>query len=262
MWGEWAVCRIGLLERRRRGWRGLSWQGAASGGGPFTLGPPLDRSVQHHPLTGSSLLGKGAQGTGLAAQTWRRPRPQSEGPPSRPRAPLTAPSPYAHCEALGLSSVRRTAHSPAARAPQLGLPPVSGTRRCLPASVPEVTSWAPARREASETLKVQRGPRRAPRAALAQAGGFASALPLSTRMCRGLGLRDPPRPGSSDSCRAGSCRPPAHAQAPLGCPEQTFRPGPLRVQETGSEFSDRGWRSRLHPSSLPGLRAQPAAGCL
>lgn len=79
---------VGRLPHRLVGWRGLSWQGAASGGGPFTLGPPLDRSVQHHPLTGSSLLGKGAQGTGLAAQTWRRPRPQSEGPPSRPRAPL------------------------------------------------------------------------------------------------------------------------------------------------------------------------------
>lgn len=77
---SWAVaCRMGSLERRRREWRVLSRQRAASGGGPFTPGPPLNRSVQQCPSTGSSLLGKGAQGTGLATQTW--PRPRSEGLP-------------------------------------------------------------------------------------------------------------------------------------------------------------------------------------
>lgn len=74
----------GCLPRRLVGeaqaWAGGSVSAESSvRGWPLYAGPPLDRSVQQCPLTGSSLLGKGAQGTGLAAQTWSRP--QSEGLP-------------------------------------------------------------------------------------------------------------------------------------------------------------------------------------
>ena len=40
---------------------------------PLCLGLPLERSVQQSPLTSSSLVGKGAQGTGLAAQNMAPP---------------------------------------------------------------------------------------------------------------------------------------------------------------------------------------------
>lgn len=206
MWGEWAVCRIGSLERRRRGWRGLSWQRAASGGGPFTLGPPLDRSVQQCPLNWLlSAWERGPRHWLSCPHVAPCPSPERGPPATAPGLPSLSPSPTRTPRALGQlfargdlgpMSVRRTARSPAAPAPQLELSPVSGTRRCRPASVPEVTSWAPARLEASETLsRSSEGPvglrvRPWPRP---------EALPRPhrspRRMCRGPGLQDPPRPG-------------------------------------------------------------------
>lgn len=179
------------------------------------------------------------------------PAPERGPPPLRP-SPRTRQGPGADVSEKNSSFTSRSG-------------PSAGAGSCLDVTLPRCLRSRPGPQPGWRLWRLSQDPAGALVGSACGPGPAALPRPRPSpqQVRRRLGCRTCLVPDSCDSCRAGSSRSPGLAQAPsYCCSKQTFCPGPPHVQETGSKFSDRGWRSRLHSSSPASLRAQRAPGCL